>query len=234
MPSKINTQNQIEFIKPIVILEYWAFTIILILVTISGLFLLRDLIFSTFGIIGGIIIPTPTITTDLHITSGVALTVLGLLHFGIHFTSKNKDILPKDTLQDFKTFLHAGMYLIFFSRKENYPQNGRYNGRQRITYIALVYILGLSIITGFLMYGHIIGHELTYVHATPGGVAFMVLLFHFLIHIKNRDWILLKSSFFTGKIPAWYARKNYPVWYKEVKNKKFAPPSKNLFLYWWR
>jgi hypothetical protein len=42
--------------------------------------------------------------------------------------------------------------------------------------------------------------------------------------------IALKSAFFDGKIPRWYARKNIPIWYEEIKKegesniKRFSHP----------
>jgi hypothetical protein len=228
------SNNYMKFNSPIIIFEHWAFTILLIIISITGLFLLRDWLFATFGVYGEVFVPTPAITLQLHKTFGAALVVLGLLHLAIHITSTKKDILPVKTLQDFKAFLHSGMYLIGLSRREDRRISERYNGRQRIVYIALVYILGLAIITGLLHYVHIFSEELLLVHIIPGGLAFMVLLFQFLITIRKHDFTALKCTFFTGKLPIWYVRKNFPVLYKGLESKKTEISDNNLFLYWWK
>jgi hypothetical protein len=128
--------------------------------------------------------------------------------------------MPKQTLRDFKAFLHSIMYLLGLARREDYGAFGRYNGRQRITYLALIYILGLTILTGILSYMNFLSSDLAMVHVIPGGLSIMVLLFHFLITIRKHDTIALNCAFVTGKLPRWYARKNHPIWYKKVMTKR--------------
>jgi len=209
------SSDKIQIYKPITIIEMWAFTLIIGIVAVSGLFLMRDWLFLNFGIYGDKFIPTPAGTLNIHIWFGFAFAVLGLFHLAIHIFSKNKDILPKQTLRDFKAFLHSGMYLIGFARREEYQASGRFSGRQRITYLALVYILGLATLTGFIYYTDLLSPDLALVHILPAGLSIMVLLFHFLITIRKHDTVALRCAFIDGKIPRWYARKNNPIWYKE-------------------
>jgi hypothetical protein len=218
--QEIEIIDEIKMYKSITIFEMWAFTIILGVVTISGLFLMRDWLFSNFGVYGNIFIPTPEGTQNIHIWSGLVFAILGLIHVSIHIFSKKKYILPKQTLQDFKAFIHSGMYLIGLARNEDYGTSGRFCGRQRITYIALVYILGLTTITGLLYYINFLSRDLTIVHVIPAGLSVMVLFFHFLITIKKHDMIALNCTFFTGKLPLWYVKKNNPVWYKQIMSKR--------------
>ncbi len=213
----IKTFDKIRIYHPITVLEIWLFTITLGAIAISGLFLIRDWLFSNFGIYGKIYIPTPKITLDIHIWFGFLLIIIGLFHVVFHFLLKNqKDILPKRTSSDFKSFLHSGMYLIGLARRENYEESSKFNGRQRIVYAALVYILGLSIISGVIYYFNFILDDLLIVHIIPSGLSIMVLLFHVLITIRNHDLISLKAAFFTGTLPIWYIRKKYKIWYKKL------------------
>ena len=210
--------DKIQMYRSITIIERWAFTLTLGVVAVSGLFLMRDWLFLNFGVYGDKFIPTPGGTQSIHIWFGFAFAVFGLFHLAIHIFSKKKDILPKQTLRDFKAFLHSGMYLIGLARREDYGACGRFNGRQRITYLALVYILGLTILTGLLYYMNFLSYDLAIVHVIPAGLSIMVLLFQFLITIRKHDTIALNCAFITGKLPRWYARKNHPIWYKKVSN----------------
>lgn len=211
------SSDKIQMYRPITIIEMWAFTITLGVVAISGLFLMRDWLFLNFGVYGDKFIPTPGGTQNIHIWFGFALAILGLFHLAIHIFSKKKDILPKKTLWDFKAFLHSGMYLVGLARREGYEASWRFCGRQRIIYLALVYILGLTIITGFLYYMNFFSQDLAIVHIIPAGLSIMVLLFHFLITIRKHDAIALNCAFISGKIPRWYARKNHRIWYEKIR-----------------
>lgn len=234
MRKNETAKDYVRFNSPIVIFEYWAFTIVLIVVTISGLFLLRDWIFEVFGVYGDKFINTPINTLQVHKMFGAVLVVLGLLHLAIHIASNKKDILPIWTRRDFKAFLHSGMYLIGFARMEDRRISDRYNGRQRIVYISLVYILGLAMITGLLIYVNLLTHELSMVHVIPGGLAFMVLLFQFLITLRKHDFISLKCTFLTGKLPIWYVRKNYPIIYKSMNKTHTSDINNPMYLHWWK
>ena len=111
------------------------------------------------------------------------------------------------------------MYLIGLARREGYGSE-RFYGRQRIIYLALIYILGLTILTGLLYYMNILSSDLAMVHVIPAGLSIMVLFFHFLITIRKHDTIALNCAFITGKLPRWYARKNHPIWYKKVMTER--------------
>jgi cytochrome b subunit of formate dehydrogenase len=214
------SSDKIQIYKPLTIIEIWAFTIILFIVAISGLFLLRDWLFLNFGVYGDKFISTPNGILNVHIWSSLIFILLGLIHLTIHIFSKDKEILPVKTAQDFKSFLHSGLYLIGFARQEDYRSSGRFSGRQRITYIALVYILGLTAITGVLFYSNLLSDDLSLVHIIPGGLSIMVLLFHFLITIRKHDIVGLRCAFIDGKIPRGYARKKSPIWLKDINKKR--------------
>ncbi|UCF50130.1 MAG: hypothetical protein JSU91_01215 [Thermoplasmatales archaeon] len=219
--KEITSKDKIRLFHPLVVAEMWLFTIILGVLFILGIFLIRDWLFDSFGVYGEKFIPTIDGAFDLHLWFGFALMIFGLLHIVIHMLSKKKkDILTKQTGRDFKAFLHSGIYLIGLARREDYGTSERYNGRQRIVYISLVYILSLTILTGILYYFHLITHDISMVHVIPAGLSIMVLLFHFLITIRKHDLIALKSAFLTGKIPMWYARKNHPIWYENFRSKR--------------
>jgi len=207
--------DKIQMYSLVSISEMWAFTIILTFLVVSGLFLIRDWLFLNFGVYGNKFIPTPEGTQNIHIWFGIALAFLGLFHLTIHIFSKKKDILPTQTIMDFKKFLHSGMYLLGLARREDYGSE-RFHGRQKIIYVALVYILGLTILTGLLHYIKFFSNDIIIVHIIPAGLSIIVLFFQFLITIRTHDPIALKCAFISGKLPRWYVRKNHPIWYKQL------------------
>ncbi len=208
--------DEIQMYSLVSIFEMWIFTIILAVLVISGLFLIRDWFFLNFGIYGEKFISTPEGTQNIHIWFGFALAAFGLFHLAIHLFSKKKDILPKKTLRDFKGFLHSAIYLLGLARREEYGSD-KFSGRQKIVYIALVYILGLTIFTGLLYYSELLSNGFALIHIIPAGLSILVLLFQFLITIRKHDTIALNSAFISGKLPIWYIRKNNPIWYKQLK-----------------
>lgn len=225
----IQSYNKIRIYHPITVVEIWVFTIVLGVMAISGVFLIRDWLYSNFGVYGRVFIPTPKITLDIHIWFGFLLIFLGFFHLVFHLLSKNKkDILPKRTSNDFKSFLHSGMFLIGLARRETYEKSIKFNGRQRIVYTALIYIVGLTIITGFIYYINFISDDLALIHIIPAGFTIMVLLFHVLITIRNHDSIALKAAFLTGKLPIWYVRKNNTILYKKLRLKQKNKIQKHL------
>jgi hypothetical protein len=220
MARPSNYDEQVVVHSPLVIIEIWLFTIVVPLVIISGLFLFRDWLYETFGVYGELYVPTPAHTSLVHPYSGFALIVIGLLHLLLHFRSTDKSLLPVRTRKYFQDFLHAGFHLIGMSRVEVRGKSGKFNGRQRITYIAFLYIAGLSAITGILYFIGVLGHSLAFVHVLPGGLTFMVVLFQFLIIIRTHDLNALKCRLLTGKLPVWYLRKMHPIWYEELTSNK--------------
>lgn len=213
--------DKIQMYSIVSIFEMWVFTITLAFLVVSGLFLIRDWFFLNFGIFGAKFIETPEGTQNIHIWFGFALAFLGLFHLAIHIFSKKKDILPKQTLRDFKGFLHSVIYLLGLARREEYGSE-RFNGRQKIVYIALVYILGLTIFTGLLYYSDILSKGISLIHIIPAGLSILVLVFQFLITIRKHDIIALNSAFISGKLPIWYIRKNHPIWYKRLNAEREA------------
>jgi thiosulfate reductase cytochrome b subunit len=142
-------------------------------------------IYHEWGIIGGIIIPTPDNASSSHILLGFILIILGIAHMAIHAGQKKSGLIMKYPLKDFKEFLHSLFYLIGFAKREEQTGGERYNGRQRMVYLALVYMLGLSAISGVSMF--IIDSDGFFMtmfkltHILANIVIVLVLLFHLVI-----------------------------------------------------
>jgi hypothetical protein len=207
--------------SPIVVAENWLFTIVLLILLFFAIPLLRDVIYGELGIYGGIIIPTPPNALSLHILLGFILIIIGFIHIATHAGQKKKELIMKYPLKDFKEFLHSLFYLIGFAKREAQTGGERYNGRQRVVYLALLYTMGLSAISGVSMY--IIQTEGFFLtmfkltHILANALIILVFLFHLAINIRRHDSVALKCSYATGKLPLWYIRKNHKIWFLEIQ-----------------
>ncbi len=200
--------------------ENWLFTIIILGVLITGLPLLRDVLYDFMGIYGGIILPTPSEFSFLHIVLGFILIIFGLLHIAIHSKDTKSELLIKKPINDFKIFFHSLFYLIGFAKREEMSGGERYNGRQRIVYLALVYTIGLLVISGvsmFIISGKGFFYSIYFfTHILSAILIILVLLFHLAINIRHHDSLALKCNFVNGKLPIWYIKKNHKIWYLKI------------------
>jgi cytochrome b subunit of formate dehydrogenase len=203
-----------------IVAEIWLFTIILFLVVITALPLLRDVLYHFVGIHGGIWVSTPSNFSSYHVIFGFILIVLGLIHLAIHGGNKKSELLMKRPRHDFKAFLHSLIYLVGFAKREEQGGGERYSSRQRVVYLALVYTIGLSAISGVSLFLNSGENEFnsifTATHIISAIVITLVLLFHLAINIRKHDSVALKASYTSGKLPLWYVKKNHKIWYLDI------------------
>jgi len=221
-----------------VVLEIWMFTALLGVIAITSVLLLRDWVTTEFMIFGRVYIETPHFFSDYHYMSGVALSILALVHVNIHIYTRKKGVLSVGLKDDLRDFIHRKMYFIGFggakvfgSRKDFklhqrilYPvffvilgifyyfgfsagkgvRDKRIGTTQKVTYINLVYIIGLSALTGFMMKAGLITEGLAPVHIIPGIIALLYMGIYILMTLWHMDGIRLKAAFVNGRIPEWY------------------------------
>lgn len=219
--------------EPIVLIEIWLFTIFIVGLLITGLPLLRDVLYDFMGIYGGLLFETPVGFEFLHSIFGFILIIVGLMHIAIHLGDKNKELLTKNPAKDFKAFFHSLFYLFYLSRREVTSGGERYSGRQRIVYLALVYTIGLAAISGMVLFIFSPTNEVssifTFTHVVAAIFIILILLFHLAINIRHHDITALKCSYISGKLPLWYIKKNHKIWYRKIlkHEQRIAKRSKN-------
>jgi len=214
--------------KPIVVVEIWLFTILLLLLLITSLPMLRDIIFHEMGIYGDLLFSTPSNFESFHLMFGFLLIIIGIVHIALHSSDKNNNLIMKRPFKDFKGFLHSFFYLITFAQREEPGGGDRYTGRQRVVYLSLVYTIGLMAISGVALFLLPSTNSFTtifkFTHVVNAIFLILILLFHFLINIRHHDSTALKCSYGTGKLPLWHLKKHHRIWYLKILNheKKLA------------
>jgi hypothetical protein len=184
-----------------------------------GLPLFRDAVYDFIGIYGGLLFETPSTFLDIHVLLGFLLIIFGLTHIGLHINDTKSELIMREPVKDFKVFLHSLFYLIGFAKSEEFTGGDKYNGRQRIVYLALIFTIGLSAISGVALFFEPVNEMHTIflaTHLLSAVILILVLLFHLAITIRHHDSVALKCGFATGTLPLWHIKKNHKIWYLKI------------------
>ncbi len=194
--------------------------ILVLTLSITGLFLVRDWFVHEFHIHGAeMIVPTPDFALDVHKLTAIGLLILGAIHLVAHAGQKEKPILPKKSFIELKAALYSLMFLVFLAKKQERGSGGKYLKSQKIIYAFTVYVLGLAAITGFLYLGGILVEYLLIAHIVAGVLVLLVVVHRLALVIRRHDKVALRSVLATGTMPKWYVKKNHRVWYEEIVGK---------------
>ncbi len=91
--------SEIKRYGKIVVLEHWLAMILVLSLSITGLFLVRDWFIHEFHIYGAeMFFPTPSFTLLLHKWTALSLLVLGAIHLVAHAGQKENPIMTKLSL----------------------------------------------------------------------------------------------------------------------------------------
>lgn len=208
------------------IVQHWfAFIIIMALMVSGFLPFLNDFFEEALGSRGGF--RFPEVGVGYHWYFALMLIALCLVHI---LTSIGKrDILSKFPKKDLRNSFHAVLYFFLMAKKPERGSGEKYRGNQKITYLAYAFTIGLLTISGLVMHfypemlhHHFMEDPIRLTHIFGAFMLFIVVLWHFGIAIRKRDWTAMKAIFLTGKFPLWYIRKNHKIWYDEVIAPKVA------------
>ena len=219
MSKPVVKDGMVKKYSGIQIIEHWIAFILVMALMISGLVpFLNDFVEEALGSRGGYRLPE--IGVSQHWNFAVLLLVLCLVHLLIH--SKNRDILSRFPKKDLRNSFHAVLYFFLMAKKPERGSGEKYRGNQKITYLAFAFTIGLLTISGFIMHlypqilhDHFMEDPIRLTHIFGALMMFIVVLWHFGIAIRKRDWTAMKAIFLTGKLPLWYVRKNHKIWYDE-------------------
>jgi cytochrome b561 len=210
-----NLDREIVRYGPKVIGIHWAVIILFIPLAISGGLLLRDWFLMEFNIFGGDLLwETFEGAVEVHVLSGLALVILGIIHIIIHLKQKEKPVLPEDIYTEFKASLQTLMYVTFVSRQKETGSASKYKANQRMSYLATFYTLALSALTAvFIFRLHEVGSAL---HVVAGTLVGLLSIYRILYLIREWDWIAMKCILWSGKMPLWYIKEEHYNWYLEL------------------
>ena len=208
------------------IVEHWIAFILIMGLMVSGLLpYLNEFVEEALGSRGGYRLPE--IGVGYHFDFAVLLMVLCLVHLVIH--SKNRAILSSFPKKDLRNSFHSVLYFFLMAKKPERGSGEKYRGNQKITYLGFAFTIGLLVISGLIMrfypqmlHEHFMEDPIRLTHIYGAFMLFIVVLWHFGIAIRKRDWIAMKAIFVTGKLPLWYVRQNHKIWYEETFGQKAA------------
>jgi cytochrome b561 len=222
MEEEENPDEEIVRYGKNVIAMHWAVVLVFIPLAATGALLARDWFLETFNIFGGdLLIGTPDSALAVHVGSGIALAILGIVHIMMHMRQKEKAMLPKVVTEEFKETLNTLMYVTFISRQKEGRSSLKYKANQRMSYLATFYTLALAAVTAVFI--GTIGEAGSAVHVVAGALVAFLALFRILYLIREWDPIATKCIFKTGTMPLWYVKENHYLWYVQLKGDPEAP-----------
>ncbi len=207
-----------------VIGAHWVFLILFIPFLYTGLLLFRDWFEHTYHIHGiNYIFPSWEGIETWHVYLGIGVLVVGLVHILMHIGQKEKPILPKNVGADLGANIHNILYIFHMAPSAERGAGEKYKRHQRMTYVATVYCLILSAITGLWLWSGWWEDIGIIMHVIAGLLIVFLSGYRILSLIRRHDAIALRSIFVKGTMPAWYVKKHHFLWYRELKGGYKAP-----------
>jgi cytochrome b subunit of formate dehydrogenase len=198
----MKTDSEIKRYGKIVVAEHWLMMILVLILSITGLFLVRDWFVHEFHIHGAeMYVPTPNYTLDIHRYTAFGLLALGAVHLIAHAGQKDKPLLPKNSFIELRNALYSLMYLVFLTKKQERGSGGKYLKSQRIIYAFTIYVLGLAAITGSLYFAGLLGEHMLIAHIGAGVLVLLVVIHRVALIIRKHDKFALRSVLVTGTMP---------------------------------
>jgi cytochrome b subunit of formate dehydrogenase len=210
--------SEIKRYGKIVVLEHWLAMIFVLILSFTGIFLLRDWFVHEFHIYDPeLYISTPSFTSDFHLYGAFLILVTGIIHLAAHVAQKEKHILPKFDYIELKSAIYSLLFLVFLAKRQERGSDEKFLKSQRIIYIFTIYVLLLAGITGFAYYAGIIEEQMLIAHLVSGVLVILVVIHRIALVIRKRDGVALRSVLASGTMPRWYIKKNHRIWYDEIE-----------------
>ncbi len=204
----------------------WLVLVLLAGVVISGGILFKEFLFHELDIYGGILneIPHFSWMIDIHMYSAIGLLGVGLLHVILNIGRKEVEILPKNPAKEIKGVIHTFLFLMFLAPREEMGSHGKYQGHQRLSYIAFIFKVGVLGITAGIMQISFL-HEYGFlIHIIMGIFLIWFVFYRGSLHLRKRDKVKFRAYFVTGTLPEWYVRKYHYLWYRELTGRLYQDP----------
>ncbi len=223
--------SEIKRYGKIVVLEHWLAMLIILALSITGIFLARDWFVHEFHIHGAEnFVPTPEYTLTIHKYAAFGILIVGAIHLAVHAGQKEKPVLPKRTFNELKAALYSLMFLVFLTKKQERGSGEKYLKSQRIIYAFTIYVLGLAAITGFLYLAGILNERMLISHIISGVLVLLIVVHRVALVVRKHDKVALKSVLASGTMPEWYVKKNHKAWYETLVGRgvsDFAEPTEH-------
>jgi cytochrome b subunit of formate dehydrogenase len=217
-------EPEIERYGAEVIGVHWLFIIFLIPMLYTGLLMWRDWFTHEFHIYGiDYLFPSFEGMESIHVYTGLIVLAVGGAHLLAHWGQKEKHILPKNVGVDVAASVQAIFYIFHLSPKPERGAGEKYLRNQRMTYIALVYVVALCGITAIPLWLDWVNEMTEIMHILAGLLLVFLSGYRILYLIRIHDTVAMRSILATGTMPEWYVKKHHFLWYKQVKGGYKAP-----------
>ncbi len=203
---------------------HWLFIIFLIPMMYTGLLMWRDWFAHEFHIYGiDYLFPSFEGMERIHLFTGLAVLTVGAAHLMTHWGQKDKPMIPKNVGVDLAASVQAIFHIFHLSPKPERGAGEKYHRNQRMTYIALIYVLALCGITAIPLMLDWVNEMTEIMHISAGLLLVFLSGYRILYLIRVHDRVATRSIMLTGTMPEWYVKKNHFLWYKQVKGGYKAP-----------
>lgn len=203
---------------------HWLFILSFIPLLYTGMLLFRDWFSHEFHIYGiDYIFPSFDGMERLHVVTGVAVLAVGAGHLLLHVGQKEKPMLPKNVGVDVAASVQAILYIFHMSPMPERGAGEKYLRNQRMTYIALIYVIALCGITAVPLMLSIGGEMAVIMHVIAGILAIFISFYRILYLIRTHDSVAIKSILWKGTMPEWYVKKHHFLWWRKVRDGYKAP-----------
>lgn len=219
MPGKDEGKGaEIERYGAEVIGVHWLFIIFLIPMLYTGLLMWRDWFTHEFHIYGiHYLFPSFEGMETIHLYTGMAVLTVGAAHLLSHYRQREKPILPKNVGVDVAASVQAIFYIFHLSPKPERGAGNKYLRNQRMTYIALIYVLALCGITALPLLLDWVNEMTEVMHIIAGLLLVFLSGYRILYLVRTHDGVAIRSIMVTGTMPEWYVKKHHFLWYKELR-----------------
>ncbi len=173
---------------------HWLFIIFIIPLLYTGLLLWRDWFTHEFHVYGiNYIFPSFEGMERLHMFAGFALLTVGAAHLLTHMGQKEKPILPKNVGVDVAASVQAIFYIFHLSPKPERGAGEKWKRNQRMTYIALIYVIALCGLTAVPLMFNIFREMTLLMHIIAGLLLVFLSGYRILYLIRTHDKVAIRS-----------------------------------------
>ena len=194
-------------------MNHWAVAILYICAALSALAFFHPSLFPLTMLFGG-----GSWTRVLHPFLGV-LMVLGFV--GLFFKVWRDNIWERRDTE----WMKAAPHLIKTGDEESMPPVGKYNAGQKAVFWMFGISLLLLFVTGFVFwqpwFADYFAVPLRRIAVVVHAVAAVVLILSVIAHVYAAIWVKGTMRAMTrGTVSAAWARRNHPLWYREIGGEK--------------
>ncbi|QJR09281.1 Formate dehydrogenase, cytochrome b556(fdo) subunit [Usitatibacter rugosus] len=208
MHEPIETTERIERYGKNERTNHWLVAICFVLAALSGLALLHPAMFWLTGLFGG-----GPWTRILHPFIGLAMA-LGFLFLALHFAGENHvNESDKQWMRQWRDVVD--------NREDRLPEVGRYNAGQKVLFWALVILMLILVVTGFMFWRPWFAHLLP-IWAVRGAtllhsIAAVLLIICIIVHVYAAIWVKgSMRAMMQGWVSGRWARRHHAAWYRQV------------------